>query len=341
MSAETLSAYELERRENIARNHTRLRELGLEELPPPRVSSTSVGSTTGHKRPRMPPAPTAPTAAIVVRRSSRERTPVSHFGDMASIEGLALGRERKPGASRITDEVSEDDHVDADDDDPGADAQATPAARSSELLDERPAADPGTSRSIRVDVAHVLSMHLGGSIEGPATKQTVVTALAGNRPARFSKYSGSLEWKNCVVLWVNIGGTDYNNNFLNGGARVTWFASQRSTEDSPVVQRLIHSTRHITRPEAESGAGSLATRAASSGEFTSGGQGSVGGGEGSAGGAEVLLFCRLIGEPYICCGRLSYVSHDARRLPVKFIWDLVDHERLKPSEDFRQIIAVK
>ena len=58
-------------------------------------------------------------------------------------------------------------------------------------------------------------------------------------------------------------------------------------------------------------------------------------------GDEVLLFCRLVGEPYVCCGRLRYVSHDARRLPVKFVWNLADIQQLRKSEAFQSILSVK
>ena len=43
--------------------------------------------------------------------------------------------------------------------------------------------------------------------------------------ARFSKYTGSLEWANAVVLWVNVGGPDYTNLFLERGAQMTWYAA--------------------------------------------------------------------------------------------------------------------
>lgn len=46
---------------------------------------------------------------------------------------------------------------------------------------------------------------------------------AGGRP-RFSKYMGALEWKNAVCLFVNVGGAEYNNLFLDDGRMVTWFA---------------------------------------------------------------------------------------------------------------------
>ena len=54
--------------------------------------------------------------------------------------------------------------------------------------------------------------------------------------------------------------------------------------------------------------------------------------------AHVLLFCRLPGEPYICCGRLGYVSHQPGRRPIKFVWALRDVDRLRESEHFRALL---
>ena len=45
-----------------------------------------------------------------------------------------------------------------------------------------------------------------------------MTLLNGGKRPTFSKY-GTTEWRNAVVLWVNIGGGDYNNVFLDGARR--------------------------------------------------------------------------------------------------------------------------
>ncbi len=44
----------------------------------------------------------------------------------------------------------------------------------------------------------------------------------------FSKYSGVLEWSNCIFLWVNLeGASGYDNNFSQDGRFVTWFGGSR------------------------------------------------------------------------------------------------------------------
>ena len=61
--------------------------------------------------------------------------------------------------------------------------------------------------------------------------------------------------------------------------------------------------------------------------------------EGAKSAAHVLLFCRLPGEPYVCCGRLGYVSHNPGRRPIKFVWALRDVDRLRGSEHFQALLG--
>ena len=59
--------------------------------------------------------------------------------------------------------------------------------------------------------------------------KAAVMALAnkGQLP-RFSKYSGALEWANCLFLWVNLGGASgYANAFSEGGRYMMWFGGSR------------------------------------------------------------------------------------------------------------------
>ncbi|KAJ1396904.1 hypothetical protein B484DRAFT_407186 [Ochromonadaceae sp. CCMP2298] len=48
---------------------------------------------------------------------------------------------------------------------------------------------------------------------------------------RFNKYCGALEWKNCVYLWVNIGGgSGYRNAFSEGGRHMMWYGGSKMHE---------------------------------------------------------------------------------------------------------------
>ena len=57
--------------------------------------------------------------------------------------------------------------------------------------------------------------------------------------SRFSKYCGVTEWRNAIYLWVNIGGSDYSNQFQQNERRMTWFAGNRHTDESREIKRII------------------------------------------------------------------------------------------------------
>ena len=179
---------------------------------------------------------------------------------------------------------------------------------------ERAKPTPGSCRTVAIDLPFITSSYLGRHMSDVSTKESVVKALASGRQAKFSKYTGALEWKNAVVLWVNIGGKDYTNNFLQGGRLLTWYASQSLHEESPVVRRLL----------------------------------SVGDGEkGRKSGVHspsrdcVLLFCRLPSLPYICCGRLGLESYFLSKRPMQFLWRLLDFESLHSSVEFVRLLEEK
>ena len=59
---------------------------------------------------------------------------------------------------------------------------------------------------------------------------------------KFSKMSGIQEWKNCVVLYVNVGdkyGNSYDNVFTNCGGCITWFAQPRQDEESSPIKTIL------------------------------------------------------------------------------------------------------
>ena len=54
--------------------------------------------------------------------------------------------------------------------------------------------------------------------------------------------SGIQEWKNCVVLYVNVGdkyGNSYDNVFTNCGGCITWFAQPRQDEESSPIRTIL------------------------------------------------------------------------------------------------------
>lgn len=179
---------------------------------------------------------------------------------------------------------------------------------------------------------------------GSQVKGGVMAAAAGAMP-RFNRMSGIQEWRNCVFLFVNVGGRDYDNVFLAEGRRMTWFAQKSQTTATPVIQRLARCTSDVYKAE---GGGADAKADAVGGATGQGGtaaEGSAGAGAGACkgeeaepGGTPVLLFCRLLTEPYVFCGRLEYESHDATHSPIRFVWRLRDRDACWGSKAFRAII---
>lgn len=133
-------------------------------------------------------------------------------------------------------------------------------------------------------------------------KAAIMAASYFGTAPKFSKYSGVVEWKNCVYLWVNIGvpGGDYNNSFSEGGRYITWFGGSRMHADTPVTQRLLN-----------------------------------------GGGSEtVLLWVRLEKEPYTCLGPVKVVESDVEVHPITMKWELLLYEPLKAKAEECNFTAV-
>lgn len=335
-----LSAYELERLANMRRNAAHLESLGLESRAPGGVPARRpAGGSSGKSRARpLPPPPPAEG----VRRSTRQRTVVAPYTDDTPLpETRRMLPQRGPyeGPDEPPD-VEEDGEADKD-----SSAPAAPLPS----LDERPPPEPDSARAIPLDVPALLAGHLGVQVAGAPTKLSAVTAMTRGRRAKFSKYAGALEWKNAIVLWVNIGGKDYKNVFFQltppkdggaaggagdasdagsstagggsrGGLGMTWYASERNHDATPIVQRLVSIGKKTAAAAADGSSSASSSSKAAVKEA-------------------VLLFCRLPGEPYVCCGRLSYVKHVAGRQPLKFVWKLEDAPALKGQPDFEALMV--
>ena len=295
-----LSAYELERLENMRRNAAHLESLGIDARPPAQPHKPAARK---RPRPKQEPTTAPPTE---VRRSSRQRVATTIYSDETPLSEPRRGAAYSfpSGPYEGPDEPLEDDDAEED--------KAASAARAAAALAARPPPEKDSARAIKLDVPAILSTLLGKPIPGAPTKASAVDAITMGTSARFSKYAGALEWKNAIVLWVNVGGSDYKNLFSakseessssadGGGLTMTWYASERNSEETPIVQRLI------------------------------------------AGRDAVLLFCRVEKEgrkePYVCCGKLGYVSHVPRRQPLKFVWRLEDAEGLKGQEAWEEVIG--
>ena len=96
---------------------------------------------------------------------------------------------------------------------------------------ERLPPDPDTSRAINAQLEPMLSTENLGFKVSDFGKAYVMAQFNGGLLPRFSKYSGVAEFKNCVILWVNIGKevSDYPNTFSKSGRNINWFGGNKMT----------------------------------------------------------------------------------------------------------------
>lgn len=123
-------------------------------------------------------------------------------------------------------------------------------------------------------------------------------------PISFNKYSGVQQWGNdTLFLWINLGApqSEVINDFLSSGKQVTWFGGSRMHDESNVIKHLIKVGKKGSARSPSTG---------------------------------IVLWCREYSReskgfgPYICCGRLAYQYHEPGSRPLRFVWNLLDHERL-------------
>ncbi|KAJ8607607.1 hypothetical protein CTAYLR_005761 [Chrysophaeum taylorii] len=130
---------------------------------------------------------------------------------------------------------------------------------------------------------------------------------ASSVPPTFSRMSGIQEWRNAVMLFVNVYGEGYKNVLLNEGREITWFAQSRQWEGTPVIQRLInHAGGDLDGEVYEE--------------------------------TPVHLFCREEGKGFVYCGRLTYLGHDPHRIPIRFVWRLDDFDTLQRMPPFSGLL---
>jgi hypothetical protein len=160
------------------------------------------------------------------------------------------------------------------------------------------------SRAINAQLSDILSINLGQHVKDYGKGAVMAICNNGAIP-RFSKYSGVVEWKNAIFLWVNLGydKSQYPNTFSEKGKYITWFGGSKMHEDSEVIKRLIKL-----------------------GEST------------YKGDENIILFVRKEGESYVCLGRLAHINYQLNVSPVTFKWQLLDYDTLKDNVYFKSII---
>jgi len=376
-STRNLTAIELERLENIKANQAVLASVGLGSTRRPGSSfhddddeAAAAARRKAQKRQKPPPRPPSePT-----RRSSRNlgRDAPDYREDAIALSNLTSSSFT---SSRHTWKAGKDEEELG----PGEEWYSTTTAAAAAAAG-RVSATPGSSRGRDADVQFALKEYLGKKVPytGKQCVMDLLTPKGGGReggPVKFSKYAGVVEWRNCVLLWVNVDGNDYENLWLEGGRRLTWFAGSRVKPETPVMVRLLAAGREGGREggkEGEEGGEEKEEREGGKREGKEGGKGDKPAGSGRAsekkkergkegeeeeeeeeeeGGKkgeveeegeekeDILLFCRRQGEPYVCMGRVWHVWFDTRTHPIKVLWKLRDWEEIKGEEDVREVVG--
>jgi len=101
---------------------------------------------------------------------------------------------------------------------------------------------PSATRSAKNSVAKpaLLQEHLGKEI-GRLKRDVVETVCRG--PVSFNKYPGFLELQNALVLFINVGGAEYENKFEEGGRRISWWFPPSMHNSHPLVVRALGDPR--------------------------------------------------------------------------------------------------
>jgi len=271
----TLSEYEKIRLENIARNDAFLDSLGL--------------SNRSMKTARPP--------------SQGKRRKIFVEGQRQSLRLAQL-----PAAKydeQILDAIDRDAGEGDDDSLPRQRAQKK--STSATITRGPPSAD--SSRALKARLDRFIEGDLLGVKVGEYGKAAVMAEANGGKVPRFNKYSGFVEWSDCIFLWVNLGEdggeSSYSNIFSEGGRHITWFGGSRVYEDSEITKRLLaygNPQKDPKHPES------------------------------------IVLFVRLRGESYCCLGRLEHREYNLTKHPIAFTWVLRDFDTLKEKRDFLDIL---
>ena len=196
----------------------------------------------------------------------------------------------------------------------------------SRIVSPTPAAAPAPNsvRSINIDTKALVVGENGllGQMMPRTGKEFVINTsftlaafpddqerLSGSKLS-FNKYCGVQEFKNAIFLWINLGSKDNPvvNDFLADATQVTWYGGSRMHDESPVIHKLLQMGQQETKKGTDSH-------------------------------SNIILWCRRYQTdtkqftPYVCFGRLKYHSHVPQSHPLKFVWNLVDHDGLKNHQD--------
>ena len=314
-----LSAYEKARLANIKRNEAELRRLGLHlhrlttpatgrQAPTRESRATRAVPPRSRWSQRLKGKPSPDYREVSEADLSTSGTRGKHGGGASSTTS-ASSTSAFSSSSSLKDESPASGRTSKKAKTVASSARAVPLQSKAAKRAAKPS-NPRSCKNLKVDLDHLDTHFLGRIVPplGGQVKRAVMEEASATCSPKFSRMSGIQEWRNAVLLFVNVYGDGYKNVFLDGGRAITWFAQSRQWEGTPVVQRLIN---------CEGGKnldGKVVRR------------------------TPVLLFCRNLGCGYVYCGRLGYGGHDPDRIPIRFIWELADFDKVAESRDFQNLV---
>ena len=369
---EELSQYEKDRLANIARNKEKLRKLGLEDAPGTRRHQQRAAAATAARakasrarakssKRRREELMASPLAQEGLRRSSRhrgkERPDYKDVSDASLFDrrrngqgqGAATASGGAAGAAGGKDDAYRPEqeqllpyHEPVKYETSAAGKRGASTSSSSSSSAACSHSSGATSIKDLNALIDTIDKGLGTVIPGMGptggNKKGAIMFYAAPSTPKFSKYSGIAEWRNCIYVFVNVGGKDYDNVFMDGGERMTWFAQPRHTLESPVIRRCL--SGHATKKKATTTKKKNNTQQTKDGG-SGGGSGGGGGGAKKKGGkvTPVYLWLRFVGGEYLNCGQVVPDEHDASRIPLRIVWRLTRFDELKENEQFKALVA--
>jgi hypothetical protein len=254
---------------NIARNAERMRAIGLTTIDVTALSPAVIA----HKQKRVLPTSSQilngdadltesePSGTLHLRRSGRTSGGMLIFCAQVFVMGLRDCADVHPGviAPSYNDNLHEPSPPRLD--------RVRATAFKSGTPRQPPLAAAGSSRSMMCDVDKLLQFHIGRAIiprDGQVKRAVMQLSSSSGVCPSFNRMSGITEWANCVFLFVNVGGSDYENLLYfsrSSAPRVedlaaddcgaacavmTWFAQPRQDGSTPVLLRLQSSDAHPT-----------------------------------------------------------------------------------------------
>eukprot|EP01041_Mallomonas_annulata_P008430 gene8430-17377_t len=331
-----ISAYEQIRQENINRNQKFLNEIGIlqisKEISSSPIKPLKSNRNSKHKAELLYTEPT--------RRSTRNigKSVVDYK------EPSLTSIQKSQGNTKINSYISlqEDSIIDKKGYNEESDTTQYELP-SRKVVKQRPSAtltNPLNCRNISPNLDIFLNHYLGKPLQSYG-KAPVMTIANNNTTPTFSKYSGIAEWSNTLFLWVNLGDqtSEYKNEFLDGGRKITWFGGSRMFSDSPSTLRLVEkrffkikTTIHIDNNNNNS----------NNKEFINESTDLVVDAnlEERRKPTTVILFARIIGESYTCLGVVEEESSMLNIHPIKFTWNLISFDSLIQEPYFQRMLAL-